>query len=283
MQKCIGKGSYGEVYLTTKKGSSNKFATKRIDKKLANSEKYKKYFDKEREILKKLDHKNIIKLLEIKQNSKYIFLVKEYCNGGSLKNCLEKYIEEYDKPFSQEIIQHIMKQLIDVIKYLHKLNIIHKNIKLQNILVIFDTEEDKQKLNMLKSTVKLNDFFFATRKTNSNHQTIIGSPFHMDPIILELLKAKGKQSPNLGYDEKADIWSLGSICYEMLTGKTMFNADNLEELMKEAEKGKYNLPFNISEEIASFINGMLQYESNERLSAEELSQHPFLTKNVKNF
>ena len=78
MTKCIGKGSYGEVYLTIKKGSSESFATKRIDKKLANSEKYRKYFDKERELLNELDHKNIVKLLEIKQNSKYIFLIKEY-------------------------------------------------------------------------------------------------------------------------------------------------------------------------------------------------------------
>ena len=164
MEKCIGKGAYGEVYLTKKKGNTTKLATKRIDKKIANSEKFQKYFKNEREILKELDHPNILKILDIKENTKYYFLVKEYCNGGSLKDCLEKYIEEYDKPFSQEIIQYIIKQLIEVIKYLHNLNIIHRNIKLENILVIFDTEEDKKKLNMLKSTIKLNDFFFRYKK-----------------------------------------------------------------------------------------------------------------------
>ena len=283
MDKCLGKGAYGEVYLTKKKGSSEKFATKRIDKKIANSERYQKYFKNEREILNELKHENIVKLLEIKENKRYYFLVKEFCNGGSLKNCLDEYIEEYNKPFSQEIIQHLMKQIVEVIKYLHSLNIIHRNLKLENILVIFDSEEDKEKLNMLKAKIKINDFFFATKKTNSAHQTIIGSPFNMDPVILELFKAKGKLSPNLGYDEKADIWSLGSICYEMLTGNTMFSADNLEELMKEAEKGKYTLPLNSSKELVSFINGMLQYESDDRLSAEELFEQPFLNKNVKDF
>ena len=283
MEKCLGKGAYGEVYLTRKKGTETKFATKRIDKRIANSEKYQKYFQNEREILKELDHKNILKLIEIKENSRFYFLVKEYCNGGSLRDCLKRYQEEYDKSFSQEIIQHIMRQLVDVIKYLHSIDIIHRNIKLENILVIFDSEEDKNNLNMLKSTIKLNDFFFATRKTTSSHQTIIGSPYYMDPIILEIMKAKGKPCMNLGYDEKADIWSLGSIFYEMLIGKTVFNSDNLESLIKEAENGQYTLPLSTQKEILSFINGMLQYDSDDRLSAEELSKHEYLNKNVKDF
>jgi len=283
MEKCLGKGAYGEVYLTRKKGTETKFATKRIDKRIANSEKYQKYFQNEREILKELDHKNILKLIEIKENSRFYFLVKEYCNGGSLRNCLKRYQEEYDKPFSQEIIQHIMRQLVDAIKYLHSIDIIHRNIKLENILVVFDSEEDKNDLNMLKSTIKLNDFFFATRKTVSSHQTIVGSPYNMDPIILEILKAKDKPCMNLGYDEKADIWSLGSIFYEMLIGKTVFNSDDLESLIREAENGQYTLPFSTPKEILSFINGMLQYDTEDRLSAEELSKHEYLNKNVKDF
>ena len=283
MEKCLGKGAYGEVYLTRKKGTETKFATKRIDKRIANSEKYQKYFQNEREILKELDHKNILKLIEIKENSRFYFLVKEYCNGGSLRDCLKRYQEEHDKPFSQEIIQHIIRQIVDVLKYLHSINIIHRNLKLENILVIFDSEEDKDNLNMLKSTIKLNDFFFATRKTHSSHQTVVGSPYNMDPIILEIMKAKGKPCMNLGYDEKADIWSLGSIFYELLIGKTVFHSDNLESLIREADNGKYTLPYSTPKEILSFINGMLQYESEDRLSAEELSSHEYLNKNVKDF
>lgn len=283
LEKCLGKGAYGEVYLSRKKGTEIKFATKRIDKRIANSEKYQKYFQNEREILEELDHKNILKLIEIKENSRFYFLVNEYCNGGSLRDCLIRYQEEYDKPFSQEIIQHIMRQIVDVIKYLHSINIIHRNIKLENILVIFDSEEDKNNINMLKSTIKLNDFFFATRKAASIHQTVIGSLFNMDPIILEIMKAKGKPCLNLGYDEKADIWSLGSIFYEMQIGKTIFNSINLDSLIKEAEKGQYTLPFSTPKEVLSFIKGMLQYDSEERLSAEELSQHEYLNKNVKDF
>ena len=152
---------------------------------------------------------------------------------NEIRDCLKRYQEEYDKSFSQEIIQHIMRQLVDVIKYLHSIDIIHRNIKLENILVIFDSEEDKNNLNMLKSTIKLNDFFFATRKTVSIHQTIVGSPYYMDPIILEIMKAKGKPCMNLGYDEKADIWSLGTVCYEMLIGHNVFNAQDIGELIEK--------------------------------------------------
>ena len=283
MVKCIGKGPIGEVYLTKKKDTNIKYATKRIDKKMTNSEKIKKYFLNGIEIIKGLNHDNIIKLIEIKEDKRYYYLVEEYCNGQSLRFCLDKYMEENDKPFPQEIIQYLMKQIVEAIKYLHNNNIIHRNLKLENILVKFDTEEDKNDLNLLKSNIKINGFLFSTRKANTAHQTVVGSPFNMDPIILKIFKAQGNPCPDLGYDEKADIWSLGSICYEMFLGKPMFNADSLEELISEAEKGKYILPYSSSNEIYYFMKGMLQYNSELRYQAEDLLKHPFLTKNVNNF
>ena len=283
MIKCIGKGPFGEVYLTKKKDTNVKYATKRIDKKLINSEKIKKYFLNGIEILNGLNHDNIIKLIEIKEDKRYYYLVEEYCNGQSLRVCLDKYMDENNKPFPQEIIQYLMKQIVEAIKYLHNNNIIHRNLKLENILVQFDTEEDKNELNLLKSNIKINGFLLSTRKKNTAHQTVVGSPLNMDPIILKILNSKGNPCPDLGYDEKADIWSLGSICYEMFIGKPMFNADSLEELISEAEKGKYILPYSASNEIYYFMKGMLKYDSELRFHAEDLLNHPFLVKDVKNF
>jgi serine/threonine protein kinase len=104
----------------------------------------------------------------------------------------------------------------------------------------------------------------------------------MDPIILKKLNSSGK-TRQLGYDQKADIWSLGTICYEMLIGKSAFDAQDMDELVKKIENGTYVIPTSVSKEVISFLNGMLQYESHKRLNCEQLAKHDFLTKNIKDF
>ena len=104
----------------------------------------------------------------------------------------------------------------------------------------------------------------------------------MDPGIFNEL-TKMKQPKEYGYDEKADIWSLGIICYEMLIGECTFDAESLKELINKVEKGNYTLPTTLSEESVSFLNCMLQYDSKKRFSAEQLSKHKFLNGNVNQF
>ena len=159
--KCLGKGAFGEVYLTSKPGCPQKFATKKIDKKFAKNPRAKKYLDNEINILKEIDHPNIIKLIEVHQTTQYYYLVMELCNGGGLSECLEEHKKLYKKPFSEDIVQYLMKQIVDAINYLHKKNILHRDIKLDNILVNFETEEDKKNRNMKKATIKIIDFGFA--------------------------------------------------------------------------------------------------------------------------
>ena len=278
LEKCIGKGERGETFLTSKIGDNTiKYATKRI-KKLAEPEK-QNYIKNESEILKLLNDEKIIKMYQIRENNNYYFIVKEYCNGGSLKDCSDKYQEKYEKTFSLEIIQYIMKQILECLKYIHSLNIIHRDLKLSNILVVFETEEDKKKLNMMNAKIKLNDFGYSAKNSRDLHKTIIGSSYNADPFILSLLKDKN----NEGYDEKADIWTLGTICYQMFTGKYLFNLNNIKELIKNYQNGIYTLPFNANKEIVTFIGSMLRFNCEERLSAEELLNHPFLVKDVKDF
>ena len=104
----------------------------------------------------------------------------------------------------------------------------------------------------------------------------------MDPLILKKL-TKGKKARQLGYDQKADIWSLGAICYEMLIGRAAFDAEDMDDLVKKIEAGKYKVPTTLSKEVVSFLNGMLQYDPNARLTIGQLAEHPFITKNVKDF
>ena len=282
LTKFLGKGSFGEVYLSTKKGRSEYFATKKIDRKTADKPSFKKYFDNEINILKSLNHPNIVKLEEVKRSNNHYYIVMEYINGGGLSNCLKKYMERHKKAFPEEIVQHLMRQVIEGLYYLHSRKIIHRDLKLDNIMIHFDSEADKENLNMMKARVKIIDFGFAIKLTSEKKDltySAVGSPINMDPIILN----KFSKRKDLGYDEKADIWSIGTVCYELLIGKAVFNATTMNDLVDKVENGTYTVPKSLSREVVSFLNEMLRYDSKYRLSAGELLKHPFLTKKPADF
>ena len=285
LEKCIGKGAFGEVYLTINKDdNTKKFATKKLERENIENTEAMKYLKNEILLLQKLKHPNIVTYEAIKKTKKHFYLIMEFCNGGELSKALEKYQEKYNKPFSQEIVQHIMRQIIDAFKYIHEKKVVHRDIKLDNILLNFESEKDKEELNMMKAKVKIIDFGFACTVNKSGLlYSTLGSPINMDPIILRKLNSNNKKSRQLGYDQKADIWSIGTICYEMLIGKSAFDAEDMDELVSKIEDGTYTVPTSLSKEVISFINGMLQYESSKRLTSEELSKHPFLTLDVKDF
>ena len=176
-----------------------------------------------------------------------------------------------------------MRQIIDAVVYLHQRKIIHRDLKLENLLINYESEEDKNNLNLLKAEVKIIDFGFATHLDGSHlRYSILGSPINMDPILLTKLNNQNI-SYLIGYDEKADIWSLGTVCYEMATGEMLFQVLNVNQLIQRVEIGIYHIPSHLSQELVSFLESMLQYFGKDRLNALELSSHPFLTKNVNEF
>ena len=284
--KSIGKGAFGEVFLTTKRGTQQQFATKKVQKSVVLQEKVKKYFNNEIFILRNVNHPNIIKLHEIKQTLNNFYLVFDLCNGGGLSNCLEKYMKNNgNKPFTQEIVQHIMRQLVSGLQYLHNNKILHRDLKSDNVLVNFEKEEDKKNFDLLKCVVKIIDFGFARYLENDTlAQSVLGSPINMDPqILMKMRKIDNNQS--FGYDQKADIWSLGTICYEILIGSPPFDATSYEELTSKIQRGNYKIPNNLqlSVEAVSFLNAMLQYDPKQRLDINQLAKHKFLTLNSKEF
>ena len=281
--KSIGKGAFGEVYLTTRNGYNKLYATKKIPKKKVEAPSIKKHLIDELEVLKTLNHKNIIKLETIKQTESNYYIISEYYNGGGLYDILKQYKAFYGRPFPENIVQHLMRQIIDAVVYLHQRKIIHRDLKLENILINYESEEDKNNLNLLNAEVKIIDFGFATKLIGSNlRYSILGSPINMDPILLTKLNNQNI-SYLIGYDEKADIWSLGTVCYEMVTGELVFPVQNINQLVQRVEMGIYHIPTHLSQEVVSFLEGMLQYLGKDRLSAVELSSHPFLVKNVSEF
>ena len=280
----IGKGAFSDVYLTTKKESPKLYATKVIDlSSIKNDEKQKDYLDKEMSILIDVNHPNIIELIEIKKKEDKIYIVTEYCNGGTLSKYLEKYQKENKKALPEKIVQYVMRQIVEGMKYLNDKNIMHRSINLENILINYEDEEDKKNNNIMKAKIKIIDFGFARylKKGDLAHSTV-GSPINMSPILLRKLNTP-KNNVLIGYNEKEDIWSLGTICYELLIGKSAFDSENMDELVKRIELGDYYLPITLSKETVSFLNGMLRYDSKKRLSFDKLSKHKFLTKNINEF
>ena len=158
--KSIGKGTFGEVYLTSKQGVLKKYATKVIEKSKYNSPKKMKYLTNEITILKDINHPNIVKFVEIHETSKKIYIVTELCNGGNLSNNLENYMEKNKIAFSEEIVQYIMKQIIEGVKYLHNKKIIHRQLSLENIMVDYEDENDKINNNIMKGKIKIIDFIY---------------------------------------------------------------------------------------------------------------------------
>ena len=278
--KLLREEYYGKVHISKKKGDDkNLYATRILEREKIEKEKdLYNYLNQEINILQSLKHPNIVKLEDIKKTKTHFYLTMEYCNGADLPKALEKYKEKYGKPFSEEIVQHLMTQLISAIKYIHEKGIIHKNINLENIMLNFENEKDIKDFNLMKANVKIIDFFHSSKKSKP------GLPINASPSTLKKLKLGGyniKMADN--DDEKVDIWSLGTIFYEILIGKPIFDADDLNEQIDKVEQGDYYVPKNISFESVSFMNGMLQQEPKKRLNAEQLLKHPFLTKNINEF
>ena len=280
--KSLGKGSFGEVYLSINEKNHKQYAIKQIPSSVLDNEGFKKYLDNEINIMKQLNHENIIRFHGYNKSTNNVYLIMDYINGGSLSGYLEKYKLEHGTPFPQKMIQFFLKQIVNALVYIHSKDIIHRDIKLDNILLDFGPNVNEANRDIYKAKIKIIDFGLSTQVKLA--VSAVGSPLFMDPIILQKYGKDGYLKKTQVYDKKCDIWSLGAITYEMLTGENLFKANNLDELQDKVKKGNYYLEVKeLSDEILSFLNCMLQYDPQHRLSAAELSKHQFLTNDPDKF
>ena len=289
LTKSLGKGAFGEVFLTKMEGRNELFATKRLDRAYSEREDNIKRLANEIKVMQKVNHPNLVKLVDLKKTKSHNYLVMEFCNGGDLTGCLRKFMAKYRRPFSEEIVQYLMRQIVSGLDALHSRNILHRDLKLDNILVnfpilvCFSSDFDKSNLNMMRATAKITDFGFATilNKAQPLAHTVLGTPTYMEPTLLNNMEQRTRNQQ--GYDQKVDIWSLGTLCYEMLVGRNPFMGTSMQDVFNKVKLGTYPLPTNLSREVVFFIEAMLQKDPNKRLGCKELLQHDFLTKNVKQF
>ena len=291
----LGKGATGTVWLSVDERKNELLAIKAIPNEFLKKDDGNVRLKREVVNLHKLKHKNIIQIkgYECTKNNTYIPL--EYCNGGNLQQYQRFYQQKTKTTLNEFYIQKLIKQITSGLEYMHLNKIIHRDIKLDNILLNFDKYQNialKGKLppkvkyeNVSLSdsfTVKIADLGFSKDIENSDiTATILGTPMNMSPDIIKNYVSNETKS----YNTSVDLWSLGAITYELLTGKPAFTGKEYEAIFKQIMEGKYSLPSSliVSVEIISFINGLLQFYPDKRLNWEQIKAHPFLTKSTDSF
>ncbi|KAK2379061.1 Protein kinase superfamily protein [Trifolium repens] len=254
--KQIGAGSFSVVWHARHKVHGTEVAIKeiatlRLNKKLQES------LMSEIFILKRINHPNIISLHDIIQAPGKIHLVLEYCKGGDLS----LYIQRHGR-VPEATAKHFMLQLAAGLQVLRDNNLIHRDLKPQNLLLSRNDE---------KAVLKIADFGFArSLQPRGLAETLCGSPLYMAPEIMQLQK----------YDAKADLWSVGAILYQFVTGKTPFTGNNqiqlLQNIMKSTELQFPSNNQSLSSECKDLCQKLLRRNPVERLTFEEFFNHPFL-------
>ncbi|KAB0792946.1 hypothetical protein PPYR_12566 [Photinus pyralis] len=261
----IGHGAFAVVFKGRhRKDPAKTVAIKSITKKsLAKSQ---NLLGKEIKILKELtelNHENVVALLDCKESSHNVYLVMEYCNGGDLADYLA-----VKGTLSEDTIRLFLIQLAGAMKALYAKGIVHRDLKPQNILLSYNGVKPHPQPSEIK--LKIADFGFARfLQDGVMAATLCGSPMYMAPEVIMSLQ----------YDAKADLWSLGTIVFQCLTGKAPFQANTPQALKQFYEKNANlapKIPVGTSPELCELLMGLLKRNARERMNFEQFFNHKFL-------
>ena len=283
LMNIIGKGAYGDVFMGINTKTKEIYAIKKITKKQLESEIIYQYFNNEIFILKHLNHPNIIKFKSLTEYKSDYYLSTEYCNGGSLEQAMKYHSDTYNNPISEEIARYFIFNILQGIIYLNKNNLIHRDIKSDNILLHYENEEDLITHNFLKAKIKIIDFGFARYlEQDELAGSLVGTPMYMEPSILKTFMTSKSRVVDGFYDKKVDVWSLGILTYELLIGIVPFVARNIKGLFHSVEQRDFCIPkeekrtFRLSEAAINFIDKTLNIDMNMRPLPEELIKDPWI-------
>ncbi|KAL9644043.1 hypothetical protein ABK040_005511 [Willaertia magna] len=254
LKKTLGEGSTGKVKLGVHKDTGQKVAIKIINKKILTHKPHlKKKVEREIAVLKLMRHTHVIRLYDVLQTKKYLFLIMEYVEGGELFD----YIVERGRLTIEEAF-HFFKQIILGLEYCHQQLICHRDLKPENLLL------DRHK------NIKIADFGMASFMEEGNLlQTSCGSPHYASPEIVRGL-------PYNGMD--ADVWSMGVILYALVTGRLPFDDENLTVLLAKVKEGKYEIPEFLDDDVSDLIQRMIQVVPRQRITLRGIKKHPWWKK-----
>ena len=254
--KELGAGSYGRVILVQHKITQAKYAIKCIDKRNKVNIEEKPYFRREIEIMYRVHHPNVVKLFGHFEDNKYCYFIMEYIPGGNVYNLVPK------NGFSTVPIQtiaSIMKDVISAVYFLHHMSppIIHRDIKPENVVL-----DQNMK-------AKLTDFGWSNyMQGDMKRTTVCGTPVYLAPEIIN----------NRGHDEKVDIWCIGVLLFELLTGISPFQGFDVQSIKYNINRLNIAWQKNMDRDAVDLIKRILKYNPEERISLENMLLHPFMTK-----
>ncbi len=258
----LGDGSYGTVYLAINIMTKQNIAMKKINK-VKENEIDDMEIKNEIDILTKLDHPNIVKIIEFYSTPKAYYIITDFCSCGELYNQIKHQ-------YTENQLAVLFYQVLSGLCYLHDKNIVHRDLKLENIL-ISEIEKDNN-TNDKYFWVKIIDFGTAKIfEKNKNEKAVVGSSYYIAPEVL-----------HKNYNEKCDTWSVGVILYMLIVGRAPFDGQNDEEIIENIEKGEFNSKhkklLNSSIEIQDLVKQLLEVNVNKRLSSSDALKHPWFKK-----
>uniref|UniRef100_A0A3Q2TS16 Serine/threonine-protein kinase MARK1 n=1 Tax=Gallus gallus TaxID=9031 RepID=A0A3Q2TS16_CHICK len=242
--KTIGKGNFAKVKLARHVLTGREVAVKIIDKTQLNPTSLQKLF-REVRIMKILNHPNIVKLFEVIETEKTLYLVMEYASGGEVFDYLVAHGRMKEKEARAKF-----RQIVSAVQYCHQKCIVHRDLKAENLLLDSDMN------------IKIADFGFSNEFTVGNKlDTFCGSPPYAAP---ELFQGKKYDGPEV------DVWSLGVILYTLVSGSLPFDGQNLKELRERVLRGKYRIPFYMSTDCENLLKKLLVLNPIKRGSLEQI-------------
>lgn len=253
----IGNGSFGIVNLARHKVTNALYAIKQISKLNKNNQEGKPYFRREIEIMYKVHHPNVVRLFSHFEDDQNCYFVMEYVKKGDL---FKQNTWKTNEKYRAEEVAKIMKDLISAVYYLHNMDppIIHRDIKPENVL-ISETGE-----------AKLTDFGWSNYINSEIRSTYCGTPVYLAP---EMIK-------EIGHDEHLDIWCIGVLIFELLTGYVPFMGTDFKKLNDNIMNLKIQWPKDMNLEAKNLISKILKPDPQDRISLEEMVKHPFFKKNL---
>ena len=259
--KEIGHGHYGVVRKCMDRDTKVWYAIKSIRKSKVGKVDVLK---REVALLKECDHPNIIQLVEVHEDQKYLHLITELCTGGELFDRIIEKTQSAEGHFSERDAAQLVRCILDAISYCHdQKGIVHRDLKPENFL--FSSREED-------AVIKIIDFGLSRHDDMQKGimNTKVGTPYYVAPEVL-----------NREYTKSCDIWSIGVITYILLCGYPPFYGDTDNQIFDSVRTARFDFPSpdwdGISDKAKDFICSLLKRDSSKRLTAKEALNSPWIT------
>ena len=253
--KELGVGSFGRVLLVRHNKTQAEFAIKAIDKRNSTNIQERPYFRRELEIMYRIHHPNVVKLFGHFEDNTYCYFIMEYIPGGNIYAYVPK---NGMRTISTQQVASIIKDVISATYFLHNMvpPIIHRDIKPENVLLASGM------------IAKLTDFGWSNyMQGDYKRTTVCGTPIYLAPEMIN----------NTGHDEKVDIWCIGVLLFELMTGVQPWRGTDVNTVKMNIVRLKINWPKNMDRKAGDLISRILRYNPEERISLESMLMHPFFT------